>query len=103
MDYNSSFTLTNTSDENSTISVNTTHKTTVVRDSQHCRAYLAAHGEGYHLEIRQLRFKDLGWQDIENIRWPRLLPGENLFTIKGDVDVKIEYDFPFKKVGGWLV
>lgn len=49
-----------------------------------------------------ISYKDLGWEDVGNIYWLRLLPGENVIQITGDADVKITYKCPQKMVGGFL-
>lgn len=49
-------------------------------------------------------FKDMGWADVGSIYWLRFLPRRiNVLEIIGDVSIKIAYDYPYKKVGGWLV
>lgn len=47
-------------------------------------------------------YKDLGWSDIGNIYWLRLLPGDNDLKVNGNGKVKIEFEYPCKKVGDWL-
>ena len=47
-------------------------------------------------------FSDIGWDDIGNIYWLRLLPGENTINITGSATVTISYKYVFKKLGGWL-
>lgn len=49
-----------------------------------------------------ISYKDLGWEDVGNIYWLRLLPGENVIQITGDADVRITYKCPHKKAGGFL-
>lgn len=49
-----------------------------------------------------ISYKDLGWTDIGNIYWLRLLPGVNEIQVTGDANITISYDCPYKKVGGWL-
>lgn len=50
-----------------------------------------------------IRFKDIGWQDIGNIYWLRLLPGTNQIEVSGGtVDLSISFDVPIKRVGGWM-
>ena len=49
-----------------------------------------------------ISYKDLGWEDVGNIYWLRLLPGENVIQLTGDADVKITYKCPQKKAGGFL-
>lgn len=47
-------------------------------------------------------FKDVGWNDVGNIYWPRLVSGINTLSITGTIQLVISYDAPYKKVGGWL-
>lgn len=49
-----------------------------------------------------LSFDDLGWEDVGSIYWPRLLPGDNLFSIDRPCRVEVTFDEVSKKVGGWL-
>ena len=50
-------------------------------------------------------FEDLGWEDVGEIYWLRLFPGENSITIQSEANLEftISYDAPIKKVGGWLI
>lgn len=47
-------------------------------------------------------YQDLGWTDVSNIYWLRFLPGTNNLTVNGTGKLKLEFDYPYKKVGGWL-
>lgn len=47
-------------------------------------------------------FDDIGWTDVGNIYWPRLLPGWNTFTFNQPCSVEFTFDIVRKKVGGWL-
>lgn len=68
-----------------------------------------------------ISYADLGWDDVGNIYWLRLLPGENQLEIHvsnknvneetgeiswTDIDssaeISISYECPYKLVGGWL-
>jgi len=53
--------------------------------------------------VQQLKFRELNWNNIDYVYWPRLVPGNNQITIEGEVDVTIGYYAPYKKIGGWLV
>lgn len=46
-------------------------------------------------------YVDLGWSDVGNIYWLRLIPGLNTLEITGDVDVTISYYAPCKRLGGY--
>lgn len=48
-----------------------------------------------------ISFSDLGWSDIGNIYWLRLLPGRNQIKVTGNADITIDFDYVYKKVGGW--
>jgi len=50
-----------------------------------------------------VKYKDLGWGDVGDIYWLRLLPGNNTLVLEGDVALEISYYAPYKKVGGWLI
>ena len=51
-----------------------------------------------------INFSDIGWKDVGSIYWLRFLPRRiNVLEIIGDASIKIAYDYPYKKVGGWLV
>lgn len=65
-------------------------------------------------------YADLGWDDVGNIYWLRLLPGDNEIqvtiyqkqtdnegnetrtNIESTADITINYRCPYKLVGGWL-
>ena len=50
-----------------------------------------------------ISYSDLGWTDVGDIYWFRLLPGLNEIIVSGgNVDIQISFDVPYKKVGGWL-
>lgn len=49
-----------------------------------------------------ISYSDLGWTDVGDIYWLRLLPGTNEIQVTGNADITISYDCPYKKVGGWL-
>ena len=104
-DANSTFTFLNETDPslNHEVTVRSDRITTIVLDCKHCMItqYIEdLHGE---MALSPLKYSQVGWADVGNIYWPRLLPGKNLITIIGDVNVKISYYIPYKKVGGWLI
>lgn len=53
-----------------------------------------------------ISYSDLGWNDVGNIYWLRLIPGNNEIQVDVDgnstVDITLEYICPYKLVGGWL-
>ena len=86
------------------LSVTSHHSsTTLVLDCQHC--IIGEYANGIHdiIKVNPLRYKDLGWNNVGDIYWPRLYPGNNEIEVIGDVEVTISYDAPYKKIGGWLV
>ena len=107
MDYDSSFKLRNITegsvDRNRYVQVTTRQTDIVTLDCQHCRAYTEYLYGGVYTEVNQLKFKDLNWEDVDNIYWPRLQPGANRFAIEGAVKLTISYYAPVKKVGGWMI
>ena len=76
---------------------------TFVIDCQKCmvREYMQGVSQQHDLDI--VKYKDLGWGDVGDIYWLRLLPGNNTLILEGDVELKISYYAPYKKVGGWLI
>lgn len=82
-------------DDNNELTVNTLEGLNINIDSLHCIV-----NDGTLSGV--ISFKDLGWADMGNIYWPRLIPGENTIIVTGNVDITISYDSPYKKVGGWL-
>ena len=64
-------------------------------DCQHCILTNGRDNTAYN-------FDEIGWSDVGNIYWPRLLPGENTFKISAPCSVDVVYDVVRKKVGGWL-
>ena len=49
-----------------------------------------------------ISYSDLGWKDVGDIYWPRLVPGKNTLHVTGDAEITISYDVVYKKVGGWV-
>lgn len=91
---NPSFKLTNVTDRGNTMSVTTSRHVKYYFDCHHC---IASDQSG------TLHFRELGWEDVDNIYWFRLKPGRNLIGVHGDITIKLEYDSPVKIAGGWLV
>ena len=96
VDHDVSFTLTNETDPGTTntMSINTARKDTFYIDCQNC---IISEDSGL------VNFRDLGWNDVGNIYWLRLKPGENTITVNGVINLQIDYDSPVKYVGGWLI
>ena len=92
-----SFTLKNATDNNNTIEVEVTGNEEIYLDCQHCLVKRLQEGE-----YVDLKYKDIGWNNLGKIYWPRLLPGKNTLHITGKVRIEIDYTAPYKKVGGWL-
>lgn len=93
----SAITITNLSDLSSvnstTVTVNS--EVPVIMDCRNCLFKNSISGDA-------LTFTDVGWNDVGNIYWPRLIPGENTFSISSPASIEIKYDVVRKKVGGWL-
>ena len=92
------FEFINNTDSDNGFTMTTQIDKTIVMDCQSCRVTDNAGN--------LFRYDDLGWEDVGNIYWPRLVNGFNNFTVKSDSDVTIEmqisYMSPYKIVGGWL-
>lgn len=87
--------LTFVTDNNNYLDMRLFRRLPVTVDCQHCILTDAT-------QNTVIRFKDIGWTDVGNIYWPRLLPGENIIEVDGNLKVTVIYDCPHKKVGGWL-
>lgn len=87
--------LTFPTDNNNYIEARLFRRLPITVDCQHC-ILADATTEGV------IRFSDIGWTDVGNIYWPRLLPGENVIQVDSPLKVTVIYDCPHKKVGGWL-
>lgn len=88
-------TIVNTTDNNNTVSFRALDRLETIID---CNLCILQDGTTSGV----IGFDDIGWSDVGNIYWPRLIPGENTFEITGTVKIVISYDAPHKKVGGWL-
>ena len=100
---NASFTLTNVTDDEQSMSITTKRtRNHMVFDCQKCMVRDKT-GIDLVIDFDIIRYKDLGWGDVGNIYWFRLLPGENVITLNGHVEAKLTYYAPYKKVGGWLI
>lgn len=91
----STVTITNTTDGSKKMSVLTRRNLPMIFDCQNCIPK-----DGTTSGI--ISYKDLGWEDVGNIYWLRLSVGTNRLLVSGTSEVTISYDYPFKKVGGWL-
>lgn len=47
-------------------------------------------------------YTELGWTDISDVYFLRLIPGENILRASGNGELEISAEVPFKQVGGWL-
>ena len=74
---------------------------TIAFDCQHCIPwnYLVVDNNSSRSECP---YSDLGWDDIGNIYWARLLYGNNDWVVTGNGTLTVEYNCPYKRVGGWL-
>lgn len=85
----------NVTDNNNTMKIVARHALPMIFDCQHC---IPSDGTSSGI----FTYDDLGWTDVGNIYWLRLLPGDNTIRITGNADITFEFDYPYKKVGGWL-
>lgn len=90
-----SVTIKNITDNNNSFTINALDRLQIKIDCKHC-ILKDATTNGV------INFNDLGWNDVGNIYWLRLLPGNNEIQITGTCDIEISYDSSYKKVGGWL-
>ena len=70
----------------------------------------ALKSDDFYIDCRNLKiyditnsivsFEDLGIEDIDDIYWPRLAYGENIFEFTGDATFEISYREP-RKVGAF--
>ena len=88
-------TVKNMTDNNNSMTINARHELPMIFDCQHCIPK-----DGTTSGI--FTYQDLGWTDIGNIYWLRLLPGDNLINVVGNADITIEFEYPYKKVGVWV-
>ena len=94
---NATITIKNKTDNNNSMSFLTRRNNHMVIDCKNCIPY-------DQTTSGIIAYKDLGWQDVGNIYWLRLLPGENQIEIdcSATVSVKVEFDYTCKRVGGWI-
>ena len=95
------FKLKNLTDNNAELKAIVQSGTTIAFDCQNCIPwkYLVEDNNGSRSECL---YSDLGWNDVGNIYWARLFPGNNEWTVYGNGTLIVEYNCPFKRVGGWL-
>lgn len=87
--------ITNVTDNSNKMTIQTRRNLPMIFDCLHCIPK-----DGTTSGI--ITYQDLGWDDVGNIYWPRLLPGRNTLRVEGNVQITIEFDYPYKRVGGWL-
>lgn len=78
-----------------TLDISNTNIKRVIIDCKNC---IVTANDGIDID-----FEDFGWDDVDNIYWLRLKPGENRIQILGNCKINLEYDSPVKISGGWLV
>lgn len=91
---NASFSITNITDNNNVMKVTTDRHDEFFFDCQHC---IISDESG------KVNFKELGWDDVDNIYWLRFKAGNNEISVHGSPTITIDYDSPVKISGGWLV
>ena len=95
------FTLKSVTDGNRELKAIIQSGTTIVLDCLHCIPWNYLISENDNVKTLY-DYKDLGWQDIGNIYWPRLVYGPNEWAVSGQGKLVVSYSSPYKKVGGWL-
>lgn len=85
-------TIKNTSDNNGTMKINASKNDDFYIDCQKLKIY--------DITNSIVSFEDLGIEDIDDIYWPRLAYGENIFEFTGDATFEISYREP-RKVGAF--
>lgn len=89
-------TVTNLTDGNNAFTINMLKDLIVIMDCQH-NILRDETTRGI------ISYRDIGWDDVDNIYWPKIYAGSNSWRIAGaDVHIEIDYNAPFKRVGGWL-
>ena len=95
-DENANITVTNITDNYRYFNINMLRRLPVVMDCEHNIIKDGTSGG-------VISYADLGWQDVSSIYWPVIYAGQNTWMISGaDVTFEIEYNVPFKRVGGWM-
>lgn len=85
-------TITNVTDNNRSMTFSALRANTITIDSQR-RIFIDYVGD-------LLTFEDIGITDVGQIKFPRLLPGKNIFQITGEAEITIEYQ-EARKVGAF--
>lgn len=87
-------TITNVTDGGNSLTIKARDRLRTIMDCDHCILRDATSGV--------VDFDDVGWDDVDNIYWLRLLAGNNSLSVSGNVDLKISYKAVVKRAGGWL-
>lgn len=85
-------TIRNKTDNNGTLSINSLKNDVFYIDCQHLKLY--------DITKSLVTFEDLGIKDVDEIYWPRLAYGNNIFEFTGNADFEIIYREP-RKVGAF--
>ncbi len=95
------FKLKNMTDNNAELKAIVQSGITIAWDCQNCIPwkYLVEDDNGSRSECL---YSDLGWNDVGNIYWARLLHGNNDWIVTGNGTLTVEYNCQYKRVGGWL-
>ena len=93
---NANITIKNKTDNNNSMSLLTRRNNHMILDCKNCIPYDQTSGI--------ITYQDLGWKDVGNIYWLRLLPGKNQIEIncEANVNISIEFDYIYKRIGGWI-
>ena len=85
-------TIKNVTDDNKTMRINSLKNDDFYIDCQHLKIY--------DITNSLVTFEDLGISDVDDIYWPRLAYGDNIFEFTGDAEFEISYREP-RKVGAF--
>lgn len=88
-------TITNVTDGGNSLTIKALDRLRITMDCDHCILTDSTNGG-------VIDFDDVGWDDIGNIYWLRLLAGNNELSCSGNVNLKITYKAVVKRVGDWL-
>ena len=91
------FSIVNLSDNNKSMKVTLPHNAGLKFDCRNCMV------TELNTNVPVFSFKDLGWGDVGNIYWLKLINGINMLKISGTYNVKLTFNIVKKKAGGWLI
>jgi len=84
------YTITNTTDNNRSMTITVPPSTTYYIDTEYNRV-LDDYGS--------ISFEDLGWENLTNLQWIRLVYGANAFVLTGAGTITFSFRYPMKDIG----